>query len=58
MQSEIWQGNLKERELLENLDVGESNIKIHLKEMGWDMGWAYLTQAGDEWRFVVNIQFP
>jgi hypothetical protein len=31
------------------------NIKIHLREMGWDgMDWIDLAQNRDQWRALVN----
>jgi hypothetical protein len=33
----------------------ENNIKIKLKEIGWDsMDWINLAQDGDQWRALVN----
>jgi hypothetical protein len=39
----------------EDLDVGEDNIKMHLREIGWDcMDWINLAQDRDQWRALVN----
>jgi hypothetical protein len=33
----------------------EDNIKMHLREMGWErVDWMHLAQDGDQWRDVVN----
>ena len=32
----------------------EDNIKIDLREVGWDMAWIDLAQDRDRWRAVVN----
>jgi hypothetical protein len=32
----------------------EDNIKIYLREIGWDMAWIDLAQDRDRWRAVVN----
>jgi hypothetical protein len=32
------------------------NIKVHLREIGWDgMDWIYLAQNRDQWRALVNM---
>jgi hypothetical protein len=34
---------------------GVDNIKMHLKEIGWDgIDWIFLAGDGEEWRAVVN----
>jgi hypothetical protein len=35
------------------------NIKIDLKEIGWDgMDWIHLTKHRDQWNTVMNLQVP
>jgi hypothetical protein len=35
--------------------TGESNIKIDLREIGWDgMDWTDMAQDRDQWRALVN----
>jgi hypothetical protein len=51
-----WWENQKERDHFEDKDVdGWSNIKINLREIGWDgMDWIDLVQDKDQWRAFVN----
>ena len=51
-----WWRNLKERYLREDLGVvGEGNIGMHCKEMGWgDVEWINVAQHWDRCRAVVN----
>jgi hypothetical protein len=48
---------------LENLDVDINNIKMDLKELGWQIvDWIYLAQDTDKWRAflnrVMNLRVP
>jgi hypothetical protein len=46
-----WWEIQKERDHWEDQD----NIKIDLKDMGWDsMDWIDLAQARDQWKVLVN----
>ena len=59
----FWYGNLKERGDLEDLGVDGVNIKMNLKEVGWeDVYWIYEPLNMDQWRAVVdtvmNLRVP
>jgi hypothetical protein len=47
----FWYGNSKERDDLEGLDVNRVNIKMSLKEKGWErVYWIYEPVNMDQWR--------
>jgi hypothetical protein len=49
-----WWESQKERDQ----DVGVNNIKMYLRELGWDgMDWIDLAQDMDQWRALVNMVF-
>jgi hypothetical protein len=48
-------GNLKERDYMEDLDIGGRILNWIVKEIGWErMDWIALAQDRDKWRDVVN----
>jgi hypothetical protein len=50
------QGNLREKEKLEDRRRWEDNIKMDLQEVGWeDMDWIDLVKDTDRWRKLVNV---
>jgi hypothetical protein len=52
----VWWGHLKERDLLEDLDVdGRILLEWGLEEIGWDcVDWIDLVVERDRWRTIVN----
>jgi hypothetical protein len=51
MHAKFWSGNLKGRNLLENVGVGgKINIRMDLTEIGWEVvDWVHLAQDRDYW---------
>jgi hypothetical protein len=51
-----WWQSQKERDYWEDQDVDGDNIKMDLREIGWDgMEWTDLAQYRDQWRALVNM---
>jgi hypothetical protein len=47
--------NLKGRELGRPRRIWEDNIRMDLREIGWeDVDWIHLAQVKGQWRAVVN----
>ena len=52
----FWQGNMRERDHLEDPGVQEENIKMDLQELGWGgMDWIDLAQDMDRWWALINV---
>jgi uncharacterized protein YjcR len=46
----FWTKNLKARDYVEDLGVDGNNIRIDLREIGWeDMGRIHLAQKRNQW---------
>jgi len=47
----VWRENLWNKDQLEDTCVNRSNIKMNLREMGWeDIDWLYLAQGMEKRR--------
>jgi hypothetical protein len=55
MYTVIWLENRRGRDNLEEGRRWEDNIRMDLREIGWEgVDWMQLTQACDQWRALVN----
>jgi hypothetical protein len=56
MHTECLSGNLKGRDNLRAKHRSEDNIKMDLRETGYDgVEWIYMAEDRDQWRALVNI---
>jgi hypothetical protein len=55
MQTKFWLENLMERDHSGNPDVDGDDIKMDLREIGWEgTDWIRMVQDRAQWRVVVN----
>jgi len=55
MHTKFWSVTLKGRDHSEDVRVDGDNIRMDLKETGWeDVDWIHLSQDEIQWRTVVN----
>jgi len=55
MLNKFWLGDLKGRQFERHRLIWEDNIRMDLKEIGWEIvDWIHLAQDRDLWRTLVN----
>jgi len=63
MHTVFWLDSMKGRKLGRTRRILEDNIRLHLREVGWeDVKWIYLAQDKNQWRAlldtVMNLGVP
>jgi hypothetical protein len=57
MHTKFWEESLKERDQLEDLGIDGGNIKMVLKEIGWEsVDLIHLAEDRDQWWAFVNTR--